>query len=77
MIIDVFGEVEPVALRHVASLVAQRREFEDLVAHVSPFGVARSIGSRRIEADGSRSPLPRFVVRELRAFLECGLLCFG
>ena len=29
-----------------------------------------------IEADCSRSPLPRFVVRELRAILERGLLCF-
>ena len=28
------------------------------------------------EDDGSRSPLPRFVVRELRAFRVCGLLCF-
>ena len=26
-----------------------------------------------IEEDGSRSPLPRFVIRELRAFRECGL----
>ena len=30
----------------------------------------------RVAADPNRS-LPRFVVRELRAFLDCGLLCHG
>ena len=30
-----------------------------------------------VEADETRSPLPRFVVRELRAFLGCGILCHG
>jgi hypothetical protein len=31
----------------------------------------------RTEADETREPLPRFVVRELRAFLECGILAHG
>jgi len=28
-------------------------------------------------ADETRPPLPRFVGRELRAYLQCGLLCHG
>jgi len=31
----------------------------------------------RVEADQTRNGLPRFVVRELRAFLACGILARG
>ncbi len=31
----------------------------------------------RVAADPDRGDLPRFVVRELRAFLDCGILAHG
>jgi len=31
----------------------------------------------RVDADETRAGLPRFVVRELRAFLDCGILARG
>jgi len=31
----------------------------------------------RIDADETRAGLPRFVVRELRALLDCGVLAHG
>ncbi len=54
----------------------RRREPQDtvlyqlLAAHLETF-------LARIEEDGTRAPLPRFVVRELHDFLKCGILVHG
>jgi hypothetical protein len=60
----------------ICAPVRQRREPEKTVLyrvlqeHLETF-------LARIEADETRGSLPRFVVRELRAFLECGVLAHG
>ena len=52
-------------------LFRSRTALYRLVArHLEPF-------LARIQTDERHGPLPRFVIKELRAFLDCGLLARG
>ncbi len=63
----------PVESRSLARVVHRRRPEHGALHRVLRENLETFLARAR-ERD---RPVPRFVERELRAFLECGLLCYG